>query len=110
MDLAHIPDMRHHRQTELARQKAHCKKLGDARHASAIHLYKVNSTGLHEVLKHNSIGNVFTESDGNGCNRLRKRSVCLNVVRVRGLLDEVGRNLAYGLAEPYCLRQSPLLV
>ena len=64
MNLPHIADMRNYGQPKLAGQKAHGKKLGDTGHAGAVHLHKMHGAGLHEILEHDAIGDVFTKSNG----------------------------------------------
>ena len=63
MDLAHVADVRHHRQTELARHQAHCEKLRNARQARAIGLYEMDRAGLDEVFEQHAVRHVFSKRD-----------------------------------------------
>ena len=67
MDLAHVADVRHDRQSEFARHQAHGEEFGDAGETRAIGLDEMDGAGVHVVLEQDAIGHVFTERDAHRC-------------------------------------------
>ena len=61
MNLTHIADMRNNRQSEFARQQTYGEEFGNAGQARTVCLYKVDSTGLYEILEGHTIGQMFSE-------------------------------------------------
>jgi hypothetical protein len=87
MNLAHVADVRHHRQLEFLRHQADGQKLAHTCEPRAICLDKVHTTIPEVILEHDPVGDVFTGSNVNRRNGSSKFYVRMNVIRVRGLFN-----------------------
>ena len=110
VNLSHVTDVRNHSQAELSRQQAHRKELGNPRHPRAVDLHDLHRLRLHEVLKHDSVGNVLAQCNRDWLDRVGKRAVRPNIVRMRGFFYEVRGYVSKLLAHFQRTWKRPLLV
>ena len=73
-------------------------------------MHNLNGCSLDEILEHDAVRNVLSQCDRNGLNRLGKRAMGANVVRMGGFFHKKRSHFSKLLAHFKCARQGPLLV
>src|SRR5579883_814767 len=110
MDLPHIADMRHHRETVFTGKQAGGDELRYAGKPGAVGLHKMDGFGFDKVLEEHKIGHVLAERYSHRYDLARQLAVCLNVVRVCGFFYPVGVHGSQRCAHLPGLGERPLLV
>src|ERR1700691_2414190 len=110
VNLPHISHMRHHRHLVSPRQQADREELSNAGQPRAIRLRKVHGATYHEVAEHYAIGYMLTQGDAEGRDSAGEPDVSLDIVRMGGLFDPIGIDLAHSLAHAGGLLHGPLLI
>ena len=110
VNLSHVPDVRNHSQPELSSQQAHRQELGNARNPGAVHLHDLYRLGMHEVLKHDSVGDVLAQRNRNWLDRFCDCAVRSNIVWMCWFFHEVRRDVLKLRAHLQRTWKSPLLI
>ncbi len=110
VNLAHVADVRNNGQAEFLCQQADRQKFADSRQPGAIRLYKMDRSGVDEILKQDTVWNMFATGDPDRFDFARQNSVRVYIVGMGRLFDPQRTKPGEFTAHAGCIWKVPLLV